>query len=420
MADKKFIYNLKNNADFADKVKVLYGEDKLDYQAERYRKIYDMHTAKYGEGGVFYSSPGRIEVCGNHTDHNNGKVVCASINVDTIACVTPCEGKVVINSVGFSPIEVDLNDLDKKEEEYGKSVALVRGILSYFKQRCFNYGGFCATTTSDVFRGAGVSSSACFEVLICEILNVMYNEGKVDIVAKAKASQYAENVYFGKPCGLLDQCAISFGGVSYIDFKSIRKLKFNSVDWGFDDLSIVLTNTGGDHADLTDQYAAIRGEMEEVASLFGAKKLREVEEKEFYSKIPEIQKKTSGRAILRAMHFYSENRRVDSCAKAVKYQYRTKFINVINESGLSSYLTLQNCYPLGDVAQRIPLAINLSKRIDGVKAVRVHGGGFAGTIIAYVEKSKCENYVEKMREVFGKENVFPISVRNVGACKVFD
>ena len=420
MAEKKFIDNLKNNADFADMVKVLYGDGKLEYQADRYRKIYNMHSAKYGEGGKFYSSPGRIEVCGNHTDHNNGKVLCASISVDTIACVTPCEGKIIVESVGFSPIEVDLNELEIRENEFGNAVSLVRGVCSYFKQRGFNYGGFCATTTSDVFRGAGVSSSACFEVLMCEILNDMFNEGKIDKVAKAKASQYAENVYFGKPCGLLDQCAISFGGVSYIDFKSIRKLKVQTVDWSFDDLEIVLTNTGGDHADLTDQYAAIRGEMEEVASLFGAKKLREVEEKVFYSKIPELQTKTSGRAILRAMHFYSENKRVDSCAKAVKYGYRTKFINVINESGLSSYLTLQNCYPLGDVAQRIPLAINLSKKIDGVKAVRVHGGGFAGTIIAYVDKAKSENYVEKMREVFGKENVFVIGVRNVGACKVFD
>lgn len=421
MAERKFIENLKDNIEFAQQVKVLYGDEgKLNYQADRYRKIYDMHSAKYGEGGAFYSSPGRIEVCGNHTDHNNGKVLCASISVDTIACVTPCQGKVIVESVGFSPVEVDLNDLEIKNEEQGKAVALVRGVCSYFKQRGFNLGGFCATTTSDVFRGAGVSSSACFELLVCEILNQMYNSGMIDEVAKAKASQYAENIYFGKPCGLLDQCAISLGGVSYIDFKSIRKLKIQSAEWNFDDVSIVLTNTGGDHSDLTDQYASIRGEMEEVASLFGAKKLRELDEKLFYSKIPEIQTKISGRAIMRAMHFFEENKRVESCARAVRNMYATKFFNAINESGLSSYLMLQNCYPLGDTAQRIPLAINLSRGIDGVKAVRVHGGGFAGTIIAYVNKAKCDNYVEKMRSVFGKDNVFVIGVRNVGACKVFD
>lgn len=420
MAQRNFINNLANDAEFASKVKLLYGEGKLHYQVDRYRKIYDMHSAKYGEGGAFYSSPGRIEVCGNHTDHNNGKVLCASISVDTIACVTPCEGKIIVESVGFSPVEVSLDDLQAREEEYGNAVALVRGVCAYYKNSGFNLGGFCATTTSDVFRGAGVSSSACFEVLICEILNLMYNDGKIDKVTKAKASQYAENVYFGKPCGLLDQSAISLGGVSYIDFKSIANLKIQSIDWNFEDMNIVLTNTGGDHSDLTDQYASIRVEMEEVAKLFGAKKLRKVKESDFYQRVPEIQEKVSGRAIMRAMHYFDENKRVDLCAKAVKNSNEKKFCAAINESGMSSYLMLQNCYPLSDTAQRIPLGINLSKKIDGVKAVRVHGGGFAGTIIAYVDKNKTSDYVEKMQAVFGKENVFVIGVRNVGTCKVFD
>lgn len=419
MADRKFVANLANDADFAEKVKILYGEDKLDYQAGRYLAIYDLHSKKFGEGGTFYSSPGRIEVCGNHTDHNNGKVLCASITVDTVACVTPCEGKIIVESVGFSPVEVSLDDLEARKEEYGNAVALVRGVCSYFKQNGLALGGFCATTTSDVFRGAGVSSSACFEVLICEILNDMYNGGKIDKVTKAKASQYAENVYFGKPCGLLDQSAIALGGVSYIDFKSIKNLKIQTIDWNFDGLRIVLTNTGGDHSDLTDQYAAIREEMEGVASLFGAKKLRRVKEEDFYTQIPELQKKTSGRAIMRAMHYFDENKRVDACAKAVKNVNEKKFCALINESGMSSYLMLQNCYPIGDLEQRIPLGINLSKRSDGVKAVRVHGGGFAGTIIAYVGKDKCEDYVRNMSAVFGGENVFVIGVRNEGTCKVF-
>ncbi|MDE6758306.1 MAG: galactokinase [Clostridia bacterium] len=420
MADRKFINDLDKNNDFAQMVKLLYGEDKFDYQVGRYREIYDKHSAKYGEGGAFYSSPGRIEVCGNHTDHNNGKVLCASISVDTIACVTPCEDKIVVESIGFSPVEVKLNDLEARKEEYGNAVALVRGVCSYFKKRGLNIGGFCATTTSDVFRGAGVSSSACFEVLICEILNVMFNDGKIDKVTKARASQFAENVYFGKPCGLLDQSAISLGGVSFIDFKSIKNLKIQTIDWNFDGMDIVLTNTGGDHSDLTEQYAAIREEMEGVANVFGKKKLREVNEKAFYENIENIQENVSGRAILRAMHYFDENKRVDACAKAVKNANEKKFCAAINESGASSYLMLQNCYPLGDIVQRIPLAINLSKKIDGVKAVRVHGGGFAGTIIAYVDKNKRDNYVEKMRSVFGKDNVFVIGVRNEGTCKVFD
>lgn len=419
MADKNYMSNLASNEEFIAKVKRFYGEGKLDYQTKRYQEIYDLHSKKYAEGGVFYSSPGRIEVCGNHTDHNNGKVLCASITVDTIACVTPLEGKIIVDSVGYDPVEIDLNDLEVNPELYSNSASLVKGVCAYYKQNGYNIGGFCATTTSDVFRGAGVSSSACFEVLICEILNDMYNDGKIDKVTKAKASHYAESVYFGKPCGLLDQSAISLGGVSFIDFKSTKNLKIQSIDWGFEDLLIVLTNTGGDHCDLTSQYADIRLEMEGVAKQFGCKKLRKVKEEDFYNAIPELQEKVSGRAILRAIHFFDENKRVDSCAKAVKNVNEKKFCNAINESGLSSYTMLQNCYPLADVEQRIPLGINLSKKIDGVKAVRVHGGGFAGTIIAYVDKTKCDDYVQKMKSVFGDNNVFVIGVRNDGTCRVF-
>ena len=420
MADKKFIAELANNEDFQAKVKRFYGEGKLAYQADRYKQIYDMHCAKYGENGIFFSSPGRIEVCGNHTDHNNGKVLCASITVDTIACVTPTsDNKVIVDSVGFTPVCVDLDNLYIDEKEYGNSSALVKGVCAYFKQNGLKIGGFCATTTSDVFRGAGVSSSACFEVLICEILNDLFNGGTIDKVTKAKASHYAESVYFGKPCGLLDQSAIALGGISYIDFKSTKNLKIQSMDWNFEDLSIVLTNTGGDHCDLTNQYADIRLEMEAVAKQFGAKKLRKVKEEDFYAALPELQNKVSGRAILRAMHFFDENKRVDSCAKAVKNGNEKKFCQAINESGQSSYLMLQNCYPLGDTAQRIPLGINLSKKIDGVKAVRVHGGGFAGTIIAYVDKAKCDGYVNVMKSIFGDDNVFVIGVRNDGTCRVF-
>ncbi len=419
MADRKSIENLPTSVEFADVVQKFYGEDKLQYQIKRYQDLYDIHSKKYGEGGVFYSSPGRIEVCGNHTDHNNGKVLCASISVDTLACVTPCEGKVIIESIGFSPIEVSLNDFISRKNEEGNAVALVRGILAYFKISGLKIGGFCATTTSDVFRGAGVSSSACFEVLICEILNQMFNGGVVDKFTKAKASHFAETEYFGKPCGLLDQSAISFGGVSYIDFRSTKDPIFKSIDWKFDNLNIVLINTGGDHSDLTEQYASIRLEMEEVAKAMGGKKLRKIKEKDFYEAIPTLQQKLSGRAILRAMHFYDENKRVDVCAKAVKKSNERKFCDMINASGESSYTMLQNCYPYGDLTQRIPLAINLSKKSDGVKAVRVHGGGFAGTIIAYVEKNKCDAYVDRMKSIFGNDSVFVIGVRNDGTTKVF-
>ena len=404
---------LKDNKQFCENVAALYGGG-LDYQAQRYAMLYNKHTADFGKGGAFFSSPGRIEVIGNHTDHNNGKVLCASISVDNLGCVTPLEGKIVVASIGYPVVEVDIDDLLPNADEYGKSEALVRGVIAYYKEHGYNVGGFAATTTSDVFNGAGVSSSASFELLICEILNVMYNGSSIDAVTKARAAQYAENVYFGKPCGLLDQSAIALGGVSYIDFKSIEDLEIANVEWTFSDLDIVLTNTGGDHADLTDQYASIRSEMEDVAAAMGAKTLRGVDEVEFWKDIPKLQRKVSGRAILRAIHFFNENRRVEKALDAVRTCDIVKFGEMIDESGRSSYQLLQNCYPLGDTAQRIPLALAVGGRMPGVLATRVHGGGFAGTVIAYVRRADTAAYVERMKSVFGDKNVFVIGVRNSG------
>ncbi len=386
--------------------------------AERYAMLANLHAAKYGEG-EFFSSPGRIEVCGNHTDHNNGKVLCASISVDTLACVTKTDDNVIIvDSVGYPPVYVNVGDLAKIKEEEGDSTAIIKGICKYYLDHGWKAGGFKATTQSNVFKGAGVSSSASFELLICEILNCLYNEGNLGAMDKAKASYYAENVYFGKPSGLLDQSAIALGGVSYIDFKSTADPEVESINWNFDDLDIVITNTGGDHCNLTDNYAAIRREMELVAGKLGGKVLREVDERDFYEKIPALQDEVSGRAIMRAMHFYDENKRVVAGAEAVKKGDEKAFAEVINMSGLSSYMLLQNCYPEGDVAQRVPLGINLSKRRRGVRAVRVHGGGFAGTILAFVDKKHTAEYIEYMSGVFGQENVFEVGVRNDGACKV--
>lgn len=414
---KNFVDNLKDNASFNEYVEKLYGGG-LEYQAARYKKIYDLHVATYDGEVEFYSSPGRIELCGNHTDHNNGKVLCASISVDTVACVTPLEGKVIVASIGYPEVVVNLNELEPNSDEYGSSEALVRGVLAYYKQNGYNIGGFAATTSSDVFKGAGVSSSASFEVLICEILNKMYNDGKIDKITKAKAAHYAESIYFGKPCGLLDQSAISLGGVSFIDFKSTANPKVKSMDWKFSDASIVLINTGGDHCDLTSQYADIRSEMEWVASMFHARKLRKVKEEDFLAAIPQLQKQVSGRAILRAMHFFEENKRVESGVKAVKSGNFKKFAAVINGSGQSSYELLQNCYPLGDTVQRIPLGLAVSKMNPDVKAVRVHGGGFAGTIIAFVDNKGVDDYMDDMKKIFGDDCVYRIGVRNEGTCKV--
>ncbi len=409
---------LLENKKFLATSKLLYGDGKAEYQAKRFEDLYNIHKKTYSGNCEFFSSSGRIEVCGNHTDHNNGKVLCASISVDTIACVTPQEGKITIASIGYPVVDVDINDLTVHKEEFGKSEGLVRGVLAYYKQNGYKIGGFAASTTSDVFKGAGVSSSASFELLVAEILNVMFNDGKISAIEKAKAAHMGESEYFGKPCGLLDQSAISIGGVSYIDFKSTKEPKVEKIDWPFENLAIVITNTGGDHCNLTGEYAAIREEMEAVAKCFHAKKLRKVKEDEFYNKIASLRNEVSDRAIERAIHYFNENKRVDIAKKALQKGQEKKFIEMINQSGISSLTMLQNCFPNGAVAQPIPLGIALSKQIKGVKAVRVHGGGFAGTIIAYMDKNDVQNYVNEMSKVFGKENVFHIQVRNVGACKV--
>lgn len=409
--------NLGSNVNFAKECSALYAKNNgLEYQIKRYQDLYKIHSEFSGENVLLFSSPGRIEVCGNHTDHNNGKVLCASISVDTIAMVTPViEDVITIASVGYPPLVVDINDLEPKTAEYGKSEGLVRGVCAYFKQNGYKIGGFYATTSSDVFKGAGVSSSACFEVLVCEILNILYNDGKMDALTKAYASHLAESEFFGKPCGLMDQSAIALGGVSYIDFKDTKAPEVESIPWKFENVDIVLVNCGGDHCGLTDQYASIRTEMETVASIFGQKVLRFVKKDKFLSTIPIIQSDVSGRAILRAMHYFNENERVEKCADAIKNVDIDKYYDMINASGDSSYKLLQNVYPEGDRDMRIPIALALSKNICGDEgAIRVHGGGFAGTMIAYVPSDLTSELVKKLKAVFGTDNVFQISIRNSG------
>ncbi len=412
--------NLQFNDDFARECAELYSPNNgLDYQLGRYKDLYVNHLKGDvdNDNVLVFSSPGRIEVCGNHTDHNNGKVLCASISVDTLAIVTPKESSTItVASLGYPPVVIDINDLTINKKEFGRSEALVRGVCAYFKGHGLKIGGFYATTTSDVFKGAGVSSSACFEVLVAEILNVLYNDGKVDALTKAYAAHQAEFVYFGKPCGLLDQSAIAIGGVSRIDFKNNKYPVVEGMDWKFDDdVDIVLINCGGDHCGLTDQYAAIRTEMEDIAKVYGKKSLRFCDSDTFYKDIPMLQKKVSGRAILRGIHFFEENERVDIAASAVKADNILRFLEMINESGNSSYKLLQNCYPEGDKTMRIPLALALSFGICGNDGgIRVHGGGFAGTMIAYVPQKYTNKLVKCLSEVFGSNNVFEITIRNSG------
>ncbi|HBF86229.1 MAG TPA: galactokinase, partial [Clostridiales bacterium] len=312
-----------------------YGDN---YDEERLGKRFSSLSAAFTENEGFaperfFSSPGRAEILGNHTDHNHGLVLVAAISCDILAAVAKRDdGKVKICSEGYSPFTVDLSDLSVSPKEKGTSVALTRGVARAIKDRGFDIGGFTAYLTSDVFRGAGVSSSAAYEVLISEIFNSLYLGGRLSAVDKAVISQYAENVYFGKPCGLLDQSGIAIGSLSRLDFKvptSPVIEKYSMIE-GY---TLVITNTGGDHAALTPHYAAIRSEMEEIAGYFGEKVLRDVPYVKYRDALPELMKKYSGRAVLRALHFYEENERVDEACAALSENDAQKFLKAVNDSG---------------------------------------------------------------------------------------
>ena len=409
----KYIPKVKNSFlnDIYGKCDVKAFEDRCLNLVKEYNKTFSDYPADW------FSSPGRVEIVGNHTDHNNGEVLCASISLDTLACVKPSsDGVIRFQSGGYPMMTINCDDLAKNEQELSTSTALVRGVASYYVEHGYKIGGFTACANSTVFKGAGVSSSASFELLVAEILNVYYNDGKIDPLTKAKAAQYAEAVYFGKPCGLLDQCAISLGGVSYIDFfdghPHAEKLK------GIPELSIVLVNAGGDHSALTDQYAAIREEMKTVAKYFGGEVLRDVDEKDFFAALPALRKTINGRPILRAVHFYEENRRVKECKKAIEDSDAEKFAEVVKSSGYSSMYLLQNCYPEGDKKQYIPSALEVLKRLVGVKTARIHGGGFAGTVIAFFDGAKEKELDKALETAFGKDNYYIVKVRKYGSCMI--
>ncbi|MBQ8178461.1 MAG: galactokinase [Clostridia bacterium] len=413
--DKK---SLLENKKFIKTATALYGGN-LERAAERYASLVNAHRENVDGEIIFYSASGRIEVCGNHTDHNNGKVLCAAVSVDLLACVTPLsEQKIVVKSLGYPVVEVDISDLSIHEEEKGGSFALVRGVCKAFKDRGYNIGGFYATTVSDVFKGAGMSSSASFEVLVSAILDNLYNGDSISAVEKAIISQYAENVYFGKPSGLMDQSAIALGGVSFIDFKDPSAPKVEKLDWNFDDTTVFVVNCGGDHCNLTPQYAAIREEMEAIAKEFGEEKLRFVNEDEFYMSIPSLKDKFSGRAILRAMHYYEENERVELLREAIRSGDEELAYDIISASGISSYQKLQNCYAEGDPSEPIPLALALCGALEGVMAYRVHGGGFAGTILAFVDNDSADDFHDFMAHTFGESNVYRLKIRNEGGTRL--
>lgn len=395
----------------------------LDYQRERYVKAINKYVSLYGDTDVeIYSAPGRSEVGGNHTDHQHGCVLAAAVNLDAIAVVGRVDNKIKVLSDDFDIAPINLEDLEIKKAEEGTSEALIRGVCARLKELGYNVGGFNAFITSDVLMGAGLSSSAAFETIIGTIISGLYNDMTIDPVVIAQVGQYAENVYFGKPCGLMDQCASSVGSLINIDFNDVAKPIVNKVDVDFSKFghSLCIVDTKGSHADLTDEYAAIPMEMKKVANYFGKEFLREVDEEDFFNDIAGARKACQDRAVLRAIHLFEENKRVDQEVKALNNSDFETFKKVVKESGDSSYKFLQNVYANCDVQnQSVSIGLAMSEKIIGLNGVcRVHGGGFAGTIQAFVKDEFVTAYKTEIERVFGKGSCHVLKVRKYGGKKV--
>ena len=402
----------------AETLAELYGAAAED-GARRLGAVARTFEATFGRAPAdLFSSPGRIEIVGNHTDHNAGKVLAAAVNVDTVAAVSPREdGVIEVKSEDYPPMLVELSDVSFKASELGTSAALIKGVADFYMRAGVRVGGFSACMTSTVPRGSGMSSSSSFELMIAEILNVYYNSGSLDPVFKARASQYAENVYFGKPSGLMDQTAISVGGVNMIDFRDFERPEFENAKWSFDDLDIFVAATGGDHSDLTDDYASIPAEMKAVAEAMGGKLLRDIDPAAFYAAEDGLRSSLSPRALLRAEHFFEENVRVEQAAAAIASGDERAFLDAVNASGVSSAVKLQNLRSSrGDRA--LEDALDFAGTLTGVAAKRVHGGGFAGTILLFVRKASSCAVKDALIRRFGADNVFELSVRSSGATRV--
>ena len=404
----------------------LYGspEKAQEYQTKRYIKAVESFSEIFPTRNDInlYSAPGRTEIGGNHTDHQQGSVLAGAVNLDAIAIVSfHNDGCIRLKSEGFEQITIDLSDTGVHQGELGTS-AIVRGIAARFKEKGFEIGGFDAYCTSDVICGGGISSSAAFEMLICTVIDEHYNKEKSSALEMARIGWFAETTYFGKKCGLLDQTVSAFGGLVGIDFSDVANPIIEKIDYDFSQsgYTLCITDTKSSHEDLTDDYVAIREEMEAIAAFFGKKVLSQVDEAKFYECISELRQKTTDRAVMRAAHFFDETRRAKEEAESLKNGDFDTFLKLVNESGDSSSALLQNLYSTKHpTRQDLPLAIMVSKRILGGKgAVRVHGGGFAGTIQAFVPNELVETYSKEMEKIFGIDTCLKLTIRPVGGVEI--
>lgn len=397
----------------------LYGGNLEGYEKrkEKLLKAFRYHFNE--DADSIFSSCGRVELLGNHTDHNHGKALVASIDMDILAaCKASNEPLIQFISEGYDPMNVSLDDLDMKEEEKGTSSSLIRGVLKGFKDHGYRIGGLRVKSSSNIWRGAGISSSAAFELLICELLNYYYNDNALDMVELAKIGQFAESSYFGKPCGLLDQLGVALGGVNYIDFADVENPRIESIAAHIEGYQMILVNTGGNHSELTSHYAQIKEDMLQVAALFNQPYLNAVDSKEFIKRIPYVYRKLGGRAVLRGMHFFDENKRVQYAFNSLRNGNLNGFLDAVNRSGESSYKYLQNCYVPGEEQQSIPLGLTLTRKLLKSGACRVHGGGFAGTILTFVPQEQVKSFFDLMHALYGENSAFRVMIRNHGTVQV--
>lgn len=403
----------------------LYGntDEVMTRQLQRYEKLIRMFHTHFGEDELhFFSTPGRTELGGNHTDHNHGRVLAASVDRDSIAVAAITEQpKVTMYSEGYEqPFEVSLERLTVIKEEAETTAALIRGIAARLQALGWKIGGLNLCLTSEVLPGSGLSSSAAIEVLIGTVFNALYNGQEIAPETIAKIGQFAENEYFGKPCGLMDQMACAIGGIIAIDFRDPQQPRVKRVDFDFTQqgYNLVVVNTGGHHADLTGAYAAIPREMKTVAANLDGKTCRDIDRQKLLDNLPALRKSAGDRAVLRALHYLAENERVLFQVKALEAGDFREFLRLVTASGNSSFKYLQNIYTTQDTRnQSLALALALTEaylnEIEG-GACRVHGGGFAGTILTFLPQNSIPEYIRRMETVFGKDCVLVLGVRPYG------
>ena len=417
-----------NNGSLDEKLTLLYGKKNVISARERYIKAINEFTALYGDGrelGI-YTVAGRSELSGNHTDHNHGCVVAASISLDIIAIASATDDGIVrVKSEGFPEDIVDINAYNAPvESKFGTSESIIAGMCAGFRKNGHKTGGFVAYTTSSVLKGSGLSSSAACEDMIGTIESHLYNDGRVDNVEIAKLAQYSENVFFGKPCGLMDQVACAYGGAVAIDFRDTKNPIITSIPFDFTGAgyNLCIVSTGGNHADLTDDYASVPAEMKAVAAYFGKEVLRDTDEDKVIAHIPALREKFGDRAILRALHFFDENKRVEAQKNALLSGDIDTFFENVKASGRSSFCYLQNVYTTKNVTEQgLSLALCLAEKLlSGKRAAwRVHGGGFAGTIQAFIKTEDVPEFKTLMDSCFGEGACMVLNIRPVGAARVY-